>query len=231
MGGVASYILHRSDEIVLSACVDQILSRPLAEVTVKSVVLASGLTEWRAYRAVRRVARNRDHLINRAVSLLAARIVTQIEAGPVQSASVYETIDAIVKHMATVMGGAEYGNLYRLLLRDGSFQPWLREIYEERAAAAFCGRLEEGVRRAGRQIGVAVFFRPGAPREALPRLEWALLLPRLVPGGCPTPEDEAVVLVNVAREAFDQTCAWDLGAAEQMSNPEFENVTLWQQPS
>jgi len=215
MGGVASYTLHRSDEIVLSACVDQILCRPLAEVTVKSVVLASGLTEWRAYRAVRRVARDRAHLISRAVSLLAARIIDQIEAGPVQTASVYETIEAIVTHMARVMRGAEYENLYRLLLRDGTFQPWLREIYEERAAAAFCGRLEEGVRKAGQQIGVAVFFRPGAPREALRRLEWALLLPRFVPGGSPTPEDEAVVIANVARQAFDQTCAWDLGGADQ----------------
>ena len=214
MGGVATYLLHRSDEIVLSACVDQILCRPLAEVTVKSVVLASGLTEWRAYRAVRRVARDRAHLISRAVSLLAARIIDQIEAGPSRSASVYETIEAIVAHMAGVMRGAEYENLYRLLLRDGTFQPWLREIYEERAAAAFVGRLEEGVRKAGQQIGVAVFFRPGAPREALRRLEWALLLPRFVPGGSPTPEDEAVVIASVAREAFDQTCAWDLGAAE-----------------
>ena len=214
MGGVATYLLHRSDEIVLSACVDQILCRPLAEVTVKSVVLASGLTEWRAYRAVRRVARDRAHLISRAVSLLAARIIDQIEAGPSRSASVYETIEAIVAHMAGVMRGAEYENLYRLLLRDGTFQPWLREIYEERAAAAFVGRLEEGVRKAGQQIGVAVFFRPGAPREALRRLEWALLLPRLVPGGSPAPEDEAVVIASVAREAFDQTCAWDLGAAE-----------------
>ena len=214
MGGMASYTLHRSDEIVLSACVDQILCRPLAEVTVKSVVLASGLTEWRAYRAVRRVARDRAHLISRAVSLLAARIIDQIEAGPAQSVSVYETIEAIVTHMARVMRGAEYENLYRLLLRDGTFQPWLREIYEERAAAAFCSRLEEGVRNAGQQIGVAVFFRPGAPREALRRLEWALLLPRFVPGGSPTPEDEAVVIANVARQAFDQTCAWDLGGAE-----------------
>jgi hypothetical protein len=213
MGGVASYILHRSDEIVLSACVDQILSRPLAEVTVKSVVMASGLTEWRAYRAVRRVARDRAHLISRAVSLLAARIIDQIEAAPAQSGSVYETIESTVKHMSQVMRGAEYENLYRLLLRDGGFHPWLREIYEERAAGAFCARLEGGVRNAGREIGVAVYFRPGAPRETLRRLEWALLLPRLVPGGSPMPEDEAVVVTNVAREAFAQTCAWDLGEA------------------
>ena len=72
MGGVASYILHRSDEIVLSACVDQILSRPLAEVTVKSVVLASGLTEWRAYRAVH-IDRNRFFSRRQMLSPLRAR--------------------------------------------------------------------------------------------------------------------------------------------------------------
>lgn len=213
MSGISQADLRRKEAVVLSACMEQLLSRPLDSVTIKSVAESAGLPEWSAYRAAYRVARNRDHLLRRAVQELADEIARRITAFPECSATVHGTIEAIVSHAAAVMAQPDFGRFFRLVVAQQPFQPWLHEIYEQKLAGAFCRRLEESVRTVGRRLGMAICFRAGAPRFILRQLEQAICLPPLLPGHDPVDEDRAERIRSIAQHAFSLSYAWDLGAA------------------
>ena len=214
MTGMTQAELRRQETMVLAACAEQILRRPLAAVTMKCVAKASDLPEYSAYRALNRVARSRDHLIRRGVMQLIAEVVDRIDTGSAAARSgVFETIHACVADMADLVAAEPHCSLYRLVVREGDFHRWLHDLYEERVAGAFCRRLEQAAREAGESAGVAVCFRPGAARAALRRLEWSLALPTLLPGGAPAADDRAELVRTIAREAFASSYAWNLGQA------------------
>lgn len=205
--------LRRREAAVLSACADQILTRPLAEVTIKAVAEASKLPQWAAYGAIQRVARNREHLIRRGVLKISYELADRIGSGPPPQATVMATIECFLAHAADIVRSDTFAGLYRAVLCEGAFQRWLHHIYEEKVAGAFCRALERGVEAASRGTGVSVGFPAGAAREVLRSLEISLLLPSLLPGHQRTPDDEAALLRNIARETFARTYAWNLGEA------------------
>jgi hypothetical protein len=205
--------LRKREAAVLATCEQQILSRPLSEVTMKSVIEASGLPVWAAHGAVHRLARNRDHLLRRAFLQVCNRLAGQLSEAPPEAPSILATIEAEVARMAALVKDEEFRSLFRLVVCDGRSRQWLHQLYEEKVASAFCTRLEEAVERSGRQSAVAVFFRPGAARNILRRLETAFALPGLLPGELPGGEDEQALIRRIAQEAFAGTYAWDVGEA------------------
>ena len=213
MAWVSPSELRKREAAVLSACAEQILTRPLAQVTIKAVAEASDLPQWAAYGAIQRVARNRDHLIRRGILRISYALAERIRSGPAAQASVMATIEAFLTHTADIVRSDGFAGLYRAVLCEGAFQRWLHQIYEEKVADAFCRALEARVEAASRGTGVSVGFPDGAAREVLRSLEISLLLPSLLPGEQRTTEDEAALVRNIAREAFARTYAWDLGEA------------------
>ena len=211
MGWVAQSELRRRNSMVLDACVQRLREKPLAEVTIASIVEASGLPPWAAYGAVKRLAKDRDHLIRRAVLQLVDGICEAVARAPAAGAGVLQTIEASVAHMAGIVRSPEFAAFFRLLVREGAYLPWLSEDYE-RVLGAFSASLEQAVQAAGRQSEAAIFFRPGAVRTILRRLEVALALPALLPGGSDSAAPEELV-AQIAREAFAQTYAWHLDEA------------------
>ncbi len=210
MGGVTELELQRRKAVVLAACADQILARPIAEITIKSVVDASGLPGWAAYRAVHRIARNREHLIRRAVDHLADQICQSIGEGPGARGSVLATMEKWVGCMAEVVQRPRFAAFFGVVVCQGPHYPWLAETYERRIAATFCSRIEAAVQEAGRAAGVAVFFRAGAPRQILRQLETAFVLPPLLPGGVAPALSGPDLVAAIARDAFQSTHAWHL---------------------
>jgi hypothetical protein len=210
MSGVTELELQRRKAVVLAACVDQVLARPIAEITIKSVVEASGLPGWAAYRAAHRIARNREHLIRRAVDHLADQLCQGMSEGPGVRDSVLATMEAWVARMAEVMQQPRFAAFFAVVVCQGAHYPWLAETYERRIAAAFCSRIEAAVQQAGRAAGVAVFFRDGAPRRILRQLESALVLPPLLPGGAASAPPGPGLVAAIAREAFQSSHAWHL---------------------
>lgn len=213
MGSVSRAELSRQEQVLLSACLEQILSRPISEVTIKSVAEAADLSLWAAHRAASRAARDRGHLIRRAVTHLGAEVEAQVRSGPPSQPTIYATIEARVAHMAEVMATPSFGGLFRLVVCEGRCHRWLHDLYEERVAAAFVGALEEAARAAGQRSRTAICFLPGAPREALRQLEASVALPLLLPGSVPPAGDRDALIRSIAREAFSGSYAWDLGAA------------------
>lgn len=210
MGGVTELELQRRKAVVLSACADQVLARPIAEITIKSVVDASGLPGWAAYRAVHRIARNREHLVRRAVDHLADQICHSLGEGPGPQHSVLAAIEHWVARMAELVQQPRFAAFFGVVVCQGPHYPWLAETYERRIAAAFCARIEAAVQEAGRAAGVAVFFQPGAPRRILRQLESAFVLPPLLPGGAVPPSPAGELVAAIARDAFKSTHAWHL---------------------
>ena len=205
--------LRKREAAVLNACAGLILTRPLAEVSIKAVAEASGLPLWAAYGAVQRVARDRAHLIRRGVLQISYRIAARIERAKVAEGSVMAAIDGFIADMAALVRSDDFAGLYRVVLCEGAFHRWLHEIYEEKVAGLFCRELEARVEAASRGNGVAVVFPAGADREVLRRLETTLILPSLLPGKPASMEDEAALVRSIARDAFSRTYAWDLGEA------------------
>jgi hypothetical protein len=210
MGGVTELELQRRKAVVLSACADQVLARPIAEITIKSVVDASGLPGWAAYRAVHRIARNREHLVRRAVDHLADQICERLGEGPGRHDSVPAAIEQWVGCMARLVQQPRFAAFFGVVVCQGPHYPWLAETYERKIAAAFCSGIEAAVQDAGRASGVAVFFQPGAPRRILRQLESAFVLPPLLPGGAVPAAPAAELVASIAREAFQSTHAWHL---------------------
>jgi hypothetical protein len=205
--------LRKREAAVLDACAELILTRPLAEITIKAVAESSGLPLWAAHGAIQRVARDRPHLIRRGVLRISTRLADAIRAARGSDDSVMAAIEALIGDTAALLRTDAFAGLYRVVLCEGPFQRWLHDIYEEKVAGAFCRELEARVEVASRGNGVAVVFPAGATREILRRLETALLLPSLLPGQDPSPADEAALVRTIAREAFSRTYAWDLGEA------------------
>lgn len=214
MGSVSREELRRQEAAVIAACADQLARRPLAEVTVQAVAQAAGLSVFSAHRAVRRiVGHSRRHFIRRGVLQLTSMIADQAAAGPAPRASVLETIEASVAHMAEIAQSFAFRGLFRLVVCEGAFRPWLHELYEGRVAAAFCQQLERSVGAAGRQAGLEIFFDPGVPREVLRRLEAAFALPLLLPGGKLDAAEGAASIRKIAEYAFARSHAWEVDAA------------------
>jgi hypothetical protein len=213
VGSVSRAELSRQEEAVLSACLKQVLSRPISEVTIKSVAEAADLSLWAAHRAAGRAARNRGHLIRRAVMRLGAEVEAMIRSGPQSTPTIYATVEACVAHMAEVMATPAFGGLFRLVVCEGRCHRWLHDLYEERVGAAFVDELEEAARAAGQRSRTAVCFLPGAQREALRQLETRFALPLLMPASVPPAGDRHAVIRIIAREAFSRSYAWELGAA------------------
>lgn len=205
--------LRKRDAAVLAACAEQILTRPLASVTVKGVAESSGLPLWAAYGAIQRVARNRDHLIRRAVLQMSGELAERISQAPPGQGSVMATIEGFLAHAVPLVRSETFAGLYRVVLCEGAFHRWLHDLYEEKVAGIFCRTLEERVEAASRGTGVAVVFPAGATRDLLRRLETALILPALLPGDTRPAEDDAALIRSLAIEAFARTYAWDLGEA------------------
>jgi hypothetical protein len=212
VGSVSRAELSRQEQALLSACLKQILSRPMSEVTIKSVAEAADLNLWAAHRAASRAARDRGHLIRRAVMHLGAEVEAQIVSGPKFRPTIFATIEARVAHMAEIMATPSFAGLFRLVVCEGRCHRWLHDLYEERVAAAFARALDEAARAAGERSGTVIGFLPGAPREALRQLETSFAFPLLLPGAPPAGDREALIR-SIARQAFSGSYAWDLGAA------------------
>lgn len=214
MGSVSREELRRQEAAVIAACADQLASRPLADVTVQAVAEAAGLQLFSAHRAVRRLAGDsRSHFIRLGVIHLASTIADRIVAGPGPGASVFETIEAAVADMAEIARGAAFRGLFRLVVCEGAFRPWLHEIYERRVAAAFCRRLEQTVGAASRRAGLEVFFEAGVPRDLLRRLESAFALPLLLPGVRADDAADPASIRKIAEDAFARSHAWQVDEA------------------
>jgi hypothetical protein len=205
--------LRKRESAVLAACAAQVLSRPFADITAKSVAEASGLPQWAAYGAINRLARSREHLIRRAVLHVAGGLAADIAKAGAPGATVLGTLAAFLEEAARVVKSKDFQRFYRVVLCEGAFHPWLHPLYEEKVAAIFCRRLETLARAAGDRAGVAVFFRHGAARDVLRGLESALVLPALLPGRHAPPADEAAMLRDLARQAFARSHAWEVGEA------------------
>ncbi|HEY0414177.1 MAG TPA: hypothetical protein VGD66_13660 [Allosphingosinicella sp.] len=213
MGGSSLEERRRQERRLIAACRREMLRRPLAEVTMTCLAEACGFSVWTANRALYRVMANREQLFRRAVVDLVRDIEAAIGRAPAPAPSVFQSVRAYVEHMARVMQLPDYRSLLFLLVRDGPYHPWVRELYETRVAHPLVAGLERAALAAGADA-VAVFFRKGAPAGLLRKMEQALVVPWLLAGDdLPTEEAVRRLVEQGTGEAIASSYAYEVGAA------------------
>lgn len=212
MGGVSRTELKRREGLVLSACGDQLVSRPHAGISAASIGAATGLDHWQARRIIARVARSREHFLQRGALHLADEIVARATRASRVEASVVETLDSTIGSVADALIALPGRAMIGLVIHQGRFESWIADLYEERIRSPLAQYVERRVEAAGAPLGIAIFLEEGAARDAIRKVEEAALLALLDPA-CEADDRRQKLVREVARGAMLRTRAWSVDRA------------------
>lgn len=196
----------RADQVI-SAAVELYLELPRNEVTFELLAERAGLKFWQVYRFFG----NTKHLFRAAVLRLVRNLEAGLEGMPTESTSVSEAIRCYACFVAEFMQRDAYAQFMYLLIRDGSVEPLLTEIYEKRIAKVLQDGLARAAGNAGQRYDMIVLLSPASTREFVKSLEVELALPRLLPNFVAPPPD---VVNAILKRIIDRTVAasYALGA-------------------
>lgn len=196
----------RADQVI-NAALQLYLEFPRNEVTFELLAERAGLKFWQVYRFFG----NTKHLFRAAVLRLVRTLEEGLEGMPRESASVGDAARRYGGFVAEFMQRDAYAQFMYLLIRDGSVEPLLTEIYEKRIARVLQDGLARAVGDAGQKYGLIVLLSPASTREFVKSLEVELALPRLLPSFVAPPPD---VVSAVIKRIVDRAVAasYALGA-------------------
>jgi AcrR family transcriptional regulator len=171
---------------IRAAALPFFLARPMADMTLRGVAEAMGVSFWTVYRQYE----TRESLYRAAVMPLLDEVAAAAARFPRLTTSVGAAVAACVRHSVELMQRSRYRDVFYLLLRDGASQDWLEPIYRERIVGTLVRGFETAVRRAGDQHGLVIGVRPGASQRVIRTLESTILVPRLLPNSVPLSDEE-----------------------------------------